>query len=70
MLKIFISQPMRGLTDEQIKENRQKAIDLLTTLYNGDVEIVNPFVKKDAPENDHPAFGAGQCIFPIISRIQ
>lgn len=51
MHKIFISQPMRGLTDEQIKENRQKAIDLLTTMYNGDVEIINPFIKEDVPEN-------------------
>ena len=42
---------MRGLTDEQIKENRQKAIDLLTTMYNGDVKIINPFIKEDVPEN-------------------
>ena len=50
MHKIFISQPMRGLTDEQIKENRQKAIDLITLKYDGDVEFIDSFIEEDAPK--------------------
>ena len=38
-MKVFISQPMNGLTDDEIKANRKKAIDLITLKYNGDCDF-------------------------------
>ena len=50
-MKIFISQPMRGLTDEQIKEHRQTAIDYLQRRFPG-CEIIDSFFEGEAnPDN-------------------
>lgn len=38
-MKVFISQPMRDKTDEQIKEERAKAVNRIKETYNEDVEI-------------------------------
>lgn len=42
-MKIFISQPMRGKTDEEILEERTKAIDIAKERYHADVEIIDSF---------------------------
>lgn len=52
-MKVFISQPMRGLSDDEIKANREKAMDLLTLKYNGDVEFVDSYVEEDAPKDSN-----------------
>ena len=46
-MKIFISQPMRGKTDEQIKEERDKVILKLNRRYNGDIEILDTIFDFD-----------------------
>lgn len=50
-MKIFISQPMRGLTDEQIKEHRQTAIDYLQRRFPG-CEIIDSFFEGEADPNN------------------
>ncbi len=46
MMKIFISQPMRGKTDEEILSERNRAINKIKeTVYEEDVEIVDSFLK-------------------------
>ena len=44
-IKVFISQPMSGLTNEQIIEDRNKATELLKEFYKGkyEVEIIDNF---------------------------
>lgn len=49
MTKVFISQPMRGLTDEEIKENRNKGMDAINKLYD-DAIFLNSIIDEDAPE--------------------
>lgn len=45
--KIFISQPMRGLTDVEIKRNRQSVIDKLSAFMRGEeFEVIDSFLKK------------------------
>ena len=44
MKKIFISQAMKGLTNEQIEFERNKAIKKIKELY-GEVEIIDSFFK-------------------------
>ena len=63
MHKIFISQPMRGLTDDEIKANRKKAIDLITVKYNGDVEFIDSFIEGNVPKtNNIAAYYLGKSI--------
>ena len=40
-MKIFISQPMRGKTDEQIKKERDKVILKLHQQYGKNIEILD-----------------------------
>lgn len=45
-MKIFISQPMKGKTDEEILSERNRAINKIKeTVYEEDVEIVDSFLK-------------------------
>lgn len=46
-MKIFISQPMKGLSEKEIKSNREKAIEKVKYLYGDDVEIIDSFIEGD-----------------------
>lgn len=56
-MKVFISQPMRGLSDEEIKATREKIISGL----EGDVEIIDSFF-EDAPAQAMPLWYLGESI--------
>ena len=49
MKKVFISQPMRGKTDDEILSERTKAIacvkEYVHEMYNDDIEIIDTFFK-------------------------
>lgn len=46
-MKIFISQPMKGLSAKEIKSNREKAIKKIKSLYGDDAEIIDSHIKED-----------------------
>lgn len=48
-MKVMISQPMRGLTDEQIEQTRQEVI---TVLQNEGHEVINTFFKGGVYDHD------------------
>ena len=52
MKKVFISQPMRGLTDEEILEKRNEIKKDIKTKINEEVEFINSFM-QDYPSNIH-----------------
>lgn len=51
-IKVFISQPMSGLSDEHILDQRRLAITLLENFIfpNDEVEILSTFIEDDLPE--------------------
>lgn len=57
-MKIFISQPMRGLAEREIKLNRVKAIEKIKKLYGDDVEIIDNYFEGD----EKPLFKLGKSI--------
>ena len=64
MTKIFISQPMNCKTTEEIEEERNYIIDILTSRFtrkNERVEIIDSFF-KDAPHNSKPLWYLGESI--------
>lgn len=61
MIKVFISQPMRDKTDEQIEAERNRAIETIKQKYHGDVEILDTFF-KEAPHNAKPLWFLGKSI--------
>lgn len=46
-VRLFISQPMRGKTDEQIEREREKLIEIAEAVYfgRGEVEVIDSFFK-------------------------
>lgn len=46
-MKIFISQPMKGLSEKEIKFNREKAIKNIKSLYGDDAEIIDSFIEGE-----------------------
>ncbi len=47
-MKVMISQPMQGKTDEEIKREKQKIVDKLEKLH---IEVVNSFFDEEAPND-------------------
>lgn len=57
-MKVFISQPMRGLAEREVKLNRLKAIENIKRLYGDDVEIIDNYFDG----NEKPLFKLGKSI--------
>lgn len=61
MKKLFISQPMKNKTDEEILKERKRAIILAKNLVNDDVEIIDSFF-EGAPAEAKPLWFLGKAI--------
>lgn len=61
MKRIFISQPMRDKTDDEIKQERQKIVDACVREYGKDIEIIDSFF-EGAPHDVKPAWFLGKSI--------
>ena len=51
-MKVMISQPMRGKTEEQIKEERQKIVEKFNKMH---IEVINTMFTEEAPEDCNAA---------------
>ena len=61
MKKLFISQPMRGKSDEDILEERQKAIKSAEEKIGEPVEVIDSFFEK-APVDVKPLWFLGKSL--------
>lgn len=61
MTRIFISQPMRGKTDDEIKQERQRIVDACVNEYGEDIEIIDSFF-EGCPYGAQPAWFLGKSI--------
>ena len=61
MKKLFISQPMRGKTNEEIEVERAKAIEEAKAVLKEDVEVIDSFF-KGAPVDAKPLWFLGKSI--------
>lgn len=60
-MKLFISQPMRGKTNEEILAVREKAIASAKRNTGEDVEVIDSFF-KDAPVDANPLWYLAKSI--------
>lgn len=65
MKKIFISQPMRDKTDEQIKSIRETVVKYVSNKYDDDVTIIDSFF-ENAPHDARPLWFLGKS-FELLS---
>ena len=61
MKKLFISQPMKGKTNEEIEVERAKAIEEAKAVLKEDVEVIDSFF-KGAPVDARPLWFLGKSI--------
>lgn len=61
MKRLFISQPMRGKTDEEILAVREKAIASAKHHLGEDVEVIDSFF-QNAPADAKPLWYLGESI--------
>lgn len=61
MKKLFISQPMRDKTDEQIEAERNRAIENAKEVLGEEVEVIQSFF-KGAPHDATPLWYLGESI--------
>lgn len=60
--KLFISQPMRGKSNEEILATRKKAIEVMTELCGCDnIEVIDSFF-EDAPTDAKPLWYLGESL--------
>ena len=50
MKKLFISCPMKGLTDEMIKANREKMHKIAEIVFDKKLEVIQSYIPPEAPE--------------------
>lgn len=61
MKKLFISQPMRGKTDEEILKEREGAVTAARLALGEDVEIIDSFF-QGAPAEAKPLWFLGESL--------
>ena len=61
MKKLFISQPMRGKSDEEILMEREKAIKAAEKLVGEPVEVIDSFF-QNAPVDAKPLWFLGKSL--------
>ena len=66
MKKIFISQPMRNKTDEEILIERENAIKFVKTKYGDDVQVIDSFFQF-APVDAKPLWFLGKSLELLAS---
>lgn len=59
-MKVFISQPMGGKTDEQIKRDRDRAVGFLECIYKEKLVILDSIFDLD--EGTHPLVYLGKSL--------
>lgn len=50
MIKLFISQPMNGLSDEDVLKERDRAIECAKKQLGDDIEVLDSYFVEDEPE--------------------
>lgn len=60
-MKLFISQPMRGKTDEEILKERERAVEKVQSQVGEKVEVIDSFFQS-APVNAKPLWFLGKSL--------
>ena len=61
MIKVFISQPMNGKTNEEIKAERGRAIAKIEKILGEKVKVIDSFF-EDAPHDAKPLWFLGKSL--------
>ena len=60
-MKVFISQPMKGKANEEIKTERNRLLGKVRALYGDDIEVIDSFF-ENAPADARPLWFLGKSL--------
>ena len=63
--KLFISQPMNGLSNEDIEKERARILEVVKITEGANIELIDSFF-KDAPHDARPLWFLGKS-FELLS---
>lgn len=66
MRRLFISQPMNGKTNEEIKEERENIISFVKDRLGNNLELIDSFF-ENAPHDAQPLWFLGKS-FELLSK--
>ena len=61
MTRVFISQPMKDKTNEEIKLERERCIEFIKKEFGEDIEIIDSFF-ENAPHEARPLWFLGKSL--------
>lgn len=61
MKRLFISQPMKGKSDEEIFATRKRAVESARRIVNEEVEVIDSFF-QNAPADARPLWFLGKSL--------
>ena len=61
MKKLFISQPMKGKTNEEIRKEREDAVFCAKELMGDEIEVIDSFF-ENAPHDARPLWFLGKSL--------
>ena len=61
MKRLFISQPMKGKSDEEILATRKRAVESARRIVNEEVEVIDSFF-QNAPADARPLWFLGKSL--------
>lgn len=61
MKRLFISQPMKGKSDEEILTTRKRAVESARRIVNEEVEVIDSFF-QNAPADARPLWFLGKSL--------
>lgn len=61
-MKVFLSHPMSGLSEDEVLKLREDAVSHLKEYFPGDIEIVENYYHENAPENAGRLWHLGRSI--------
>lgn len=67
-MKVFISQPMKDKTDEEIKTERNYLIDCVKKEYGDNVEVIDSYF-EGAPHDAKPLWFLGESIKNLLKQM-
>ena len=60
-MKVFISQPMKEKSNDEIKQEREKIVEALKNTFYEDIEILDSFF-ENAPHDAKPLWYLGEAL--------
>ena len=69
MKKLFVSVPMRGRTEEEIKNNMDYMHKIAEAAFGGELEMIDTYIDYDAPDDSIKSVSSSGMNIEVIPKL-